>query len=151
MFARANPIKIGPSPAIGGFVQRENDWAVFSVKGGVFITSICRMDNSTASAPSLSIALEPPDGAAETTAHLDYAPALTATHVLKRTWTIARAIAWHLAPFIVLYTYFWFGYQFLLSHRYQINPDGVGYISVAQKYAAGQFFDAVNEYWSPLY
>lgn len=109
------------------------------------------MENSTASASPLSIA---PPVSEEKTDVLDYAPRFTRDDLkckLLRAWTISRAIAWHLAPIVVLYAYFWFGYHFLLDHRYQINPDGVGYISVAQKYAAGQFFDAVNAYWSPLY
>jgi hypothetical protein len=38
-----------------------------------------------------------------------------------------------------------------LWYRYWINPDGVSYISIAQKYVAGDFRDAVNGYWSPLY
>jgi hypothetical protein len=33
---------------------------------------------------------------------------------------------------------------------YQINPDGVCYISIAKNYAAGNFHDAINGYWSPL-
>jgi hypothetical protein len=33
---------------------------------------------------------------------------------------------------------------------YQINPDGVCYISIAKNYASGNFHDAINGYWSPL-
>jgi hypothetical protein len=40
----------------------------------------------------------------------------------------------------------------LVGHyRYQINPDGISYISVAQKYLAGDFAGAINGYWGPLY
>ena len=35
--------------------------------------------------------------------------------------------------------------------RYQINPDGISYIAIAQKYAAGDFANAVNGLWSPLF
>jgi hypothetical protein len=36
-------------------------------------------------------------------------------------------------------------------YRYCINPDGVSYISIAQKYLRGDFADAINGYWGPLY
>ncbi len=40
---------------------------------------------------------------------------------------------------------------FLLKfYRYQISPDGVSYIEIAQKYASGDFYNAVNGFWSPL-
>jgi hypothetical protein len=35
-------------------------------------------------------------------------------------------------------------------YRYQINPDGISYISIAEKYAGGGFSDAVNGFWGPL-
>src|SRR5688572_4382331 len=37
------------------------------------------------------------------------------------------------------------------AYRYQINPDAISYISIAQKYLAGDFGAAINAYWSPLY
>jgi hypothetical protein len=41
---------------------------------------------------------------------------------------------------------------FLLKYyRYQINPDGISYITIAKKYAAGNFRQAINGYWGPLY
>lgn len=40
---------------------------------------------------------------------------------------------------------------FLPYHRYQINVDGVSYLSIAQKYIQLDFTNAVNGYWSPLY
>jgi hypothetical protein len=52
---------------------------------------------------------------------------------------------------LIATAYVWFAIHFLNGHRYQINPDGVGYLSVAQHYLAGHFFDAINAYWSPLY
>jgi len=42
------------------------------------------------------------------------------------------------------------GLFFVYFYRYQLDPDGVSYISIAQKYAAGDFRDAVNCYWPPL-
>jgi len=35
--------------------------------------------------------------------------------------------------------------------QYSINPDGISYITIARKYASGNFSDAVNAYWGPLY
>jgi hypothetical protein len=43
------------------------------------------------------------------------------------------------------------GIFILPYYRYQINPDGVSYISIAKKYLAGNLSEAVNGYWSPLY
>jgi 4-amino-4-deoxy-L-arabinose transferase-like glycosyltransferase len=41
---------------------------------------------------------------------------------------------------------------FLLKYyRYQINPDGISYITIAKKYLAGNFGQAINGYWNPLY
>ncbi|HSE61058.1 MAG TPA: hypothetical protein VLA88_02045 [Candidatus Saccharimonadales bacterium] len=42
------------------------------------------------------------------------------------------------------------GLLLIWLYRHQINPDGVAYISIAQKYAHGQFGDALNGYWGPL-
>ncbi len=36
------------------------------------------------------------------------------------------------------------------AYRGQINPDGVGYVSVAERWLAGDGFNALNGYWSPL-
>jgi hypothetical protein len=35
-------------------------------------------------------------------------------------------------------------------YQYQINPDAVSYIACAKAYANGNFFRAINGYWSPL-
>src|SRR5262252_9453801 len=37
-----------------------------------------------------------------------------------------------------------------VGYRFQINPDGVSYISIAQGYLHGDFKHAVNGYWGPL-
>lgn len=42
------------------------------------------------------------------------------------------------------------GVLLLPLYRYQINPDGISYISVARHYLAGDFAHAINGYWSPL-
>jgi hypothetical protein len=36
------------------------------------------------------------------------------------------------------------------SFRYQINPDGISYLSIADKYSRGEGVNAINGYWSPL-
>lgn len=36
-------------------------------------------------------------------------------------------------------------------YKYQINPDGISYISIAQKYLLGDFANVVNGHWSPLF
>jgi hypothetical protein len=36
-------------------------------------------------------------------------------------------------------------------YRHQINPDGIAYLSIARKYAALEWHDAINAYWGPLY
>src|SRR5258706_3649627 len=50
----------------------------------------------------------------------------------------------------ILLTYFAFVISFLIYHRYEITPDGISYISVAQKYLDGNFSDAINGFWGPL-
>lgn len=54
-------------------------------------------------------------------------------------------------PAAVVGVYLWVALHFFPNHRYQVNPDGIGYLSVAGKYLRGDFADAVNAYWSPLY
>jgi hypothetical protein len=39
-------------------------------------------------------------------------------------------------------------YPFL---QYSINPDGISYLTIARKYAAGNFAEAVNGYWGPMF
>jgi hypothetical protein len=36
-------------------------------------------------------------------------------------------------------------------HRYEINPDGISYLDVADAYFRGDWNQAINSYWSPLY
>ncbi len=65
-------------------------------------------------------------------------------------WVLTRVRPFVL-PAVVAAIYAAIGLYFLPTHRYQINPDGVGYLSVADNYAAGHFRNAVSAYWSPLY
>jgi hypothetical protein len=43
------------------------------------------------------------------------------------------------------------GFSILSGYRYQMNPDGVSYLTIAKQYLHGHWWDAVNAYWSPLY
>ncbi len=52
---------------------------------------------------------------------------------------------------LVLIVFVIVGASLVGEYRYQINPDGISYISVAQKYLAGDFSGAINGYWGPLY
>ncbi len=42
------------------------------------------------------------------------------------------------------------GALLLRFYQYQVNGDGICYISIAQKYLRGDFSNAVNGYWGPL-
>jgi hypothetical protein len=53
-------------------------------------------------------------------------------------------------PILVLLIYLVAGLLLLKYYRYQINPDGISYISIAQKYLAGDFHDAINGFWGPM-
>lgn len=48
----------------------------------------------------------------------------------------------------ILYSIIFF--LLLPYYKHQINPDGISLINVARKYMAGNFYDAINGYWSPL-
>ena len=43
------------------------------------------------------------------------------------------------------------GFALLPFFRYQINPDGISYISIAQKYLIGDIDNAINGHFSPLF
>jgi hypothetical protein len=53
-----------------------------------------------------------------------------------------------LVPVLIIYSIL--GLFLLKYYQYQINPDGISYISIAQKYLNGDFRNAINGYWSPL-
>lgn len=43
------------------------------------------------------------------------------------------------------------GFLSAYAERNQINPDGVSYLDLADAYARGNWEQAINSYWSPLY
>jgi len=51
---------------------------------------------------------------------------------------------------LALLIYVVFGLVLLKYYQYQINPDGVSYIGIAQKYLRGDFFNAIKGHWGPL-
>jgi len=51
---------------------------------------------------------------------------------------------------LALLVYLVAGLLLIKYYRYQINPDGISYISIAQKYLNGDFSNALNGYWGPL-
>jgi hypothetical protein len=54
------------------------------------------------------------------------------------------------AVFASLLVYLIAGCLLIKYYRYQINPDGLSYISIAQKYLNGDFSNAVNGWWGPF-
>lgn len=56
-------------------------------------------------------------------------------------WLIAEIIGFILIGVILAASWY----------RFQLNPDGVSYISIAEKYANFDFRHAVNGYWGPLF
>ena len=53
--------------------------------------------------------------------------------------------------FVTIAIYFSIGLVLIPVYQYHINPDGVSYISIAEKYSRGDLQDAINGYWGPLY
>jgi len=53
--------------------------------------------------------------------------------------------------FLVLITYSFLAMVLVSFFQYNVGGDGTSYISIAQHYATGNWQDAVNGYWSPLY
>jgi len=51
---------------------------------------------------------------------------------------------------VVLIIYVILGLFLIKYYRYQINPDGISYISIARKYLNSDFTNVVNGYWGPL-
>ena len=51
---------------------------------------------------------------------------------------------------LVLILYLILAILLIKYYRYQINPDGISYISIAQKYLAGDFSNAVTGHWGPM-
>ena len=51
---------------------------------------------------------------------------------------------------LALLIYVILGLSLIKCYRYQINPDGISYISIAQTYLKGDFSHIVNGYWGPV-
>lgn len=51
----------------------------------------------------------------------------------------------------VIIPYFVIGILLINHYQYIINSDGISYINIAQEYLNGNFADAVNGYWGPLF
>ncbi|AEG18626.1 hypothetical protein [Methanobacterium paludis] len=52
---------------------------------------------------------------------------------------------------LVLTLYSLLSVFFFSYYQYLINADGISYIGIAQKYVAGDWSNAINEYWGPLF
>lgn len=50
----------------------------------------------------------------------------------------------------ILVLYFITGAVLYFPLRYQLNPDGIAYLTIAKDYYHGHWGDAINAYWSPL-
>jgi hypothetical protein len=61
--------------------------------------------------------------------------------ILKNEWQLILSLAIYLIIGILLINH----YQYIL------NSDGISYISIAKNYLNGNFADAVNGYWGPLF
>ena len=51
----------------------------------------------------------------------------------------------------ILILYLVVGGSLIHFYKYQISPDSISYISIAQKYLQGDFNHAINGIWSPFY
>lgn len=51
---------------------------------------------------------------------------------------------------LILIIYIFVGLSLLSYYQYQINPDGISYITITNEYLTGNFFGAVNAYSGPL-
>ncbi|NIR49893.1 hypothetical protein GWO43_15380 [candidate division KSB1 bacterium] len=51
----------------------------------------------------------------------------------------------------ILIFYLLLGSILIYFYRYQISPDSISYISLTQKYLRGDFANAINGCWAPLY
>ncbi|MGB9937445.1 MAG: hypothetical protein ACPK7O_06965 [Methanobacterium sp.] len=52
---------------------------------------------------------------------------------------------------IAIIIYVSIGLILLNQYQYAINPDGISYINIAQVYLSGNWHDALNGYWGPLF
>ena len=51
---------------------------------------------------------------------------------------------------LILVLYLSLGLLLLKYYQYQINPDGIGYLTRSEAYLAGNFNSAIDSYWGPL-
>ena len=51
---------------------------------------------------------------------------------------------------VIIASYLILGIILIPYYRFQLNPDGVSYISIAQKYLLGDLIHAINGYWLSL-
>jgi hypothetical protein len=62
---------------------------------------------------------------------------------MKKQFTFQNTIVFFLFPLI--------GVLLIPYFQYELNPDAISYYSIAEKYHSGNFKDAVNGYWAPLF
>lgn len=65
--------------------------------------------------------------------------------------SFTRTIKEHHTLLFVECLFLFVGVFLAILTRYQINPDGISYIEIAKNIENGNFKEAVNGYWSPLF
>lgn len=51
---------------------------------------------------------------------------------------------------VILLVYLGTGLLLLPAYQFQINPDGISYLNIAEMYSRGNLLEAINAYWGPL-
>lgn len=51
---------------------------------------------------------------------------------------------------IILIIYTLLGIFLFKYYQFQVNPDGLNYINISKLYLAGNFYNAISDYWGPL-
>ena len=64
---------------------------------------------------------------------------------------VKNNISNHLDLNLILIAYSLLVFFSIYSHHYHLGADGISYVSIATKYTHGDWFNAINAYWSPLY
>ena len=52
--------------------------------------------------------------------------------------------------FLILIIYTLIGISLIKYYQYQINPDGIQYITISKLIISGNMYASINDYWSPL-
>src|SRR5688500_1710708 len=99
--------------------------------------------------PERAPVVRPPTPLVPAGGYVDHGP--EATPARRPCWRDRVAWLRHLGLPLVMVIFALWGAHVIPGWRYQMNPDGVSYLSIANKYLAGHFADAMNAYWSPLY